>query len=81
MSEQYKAWLVILGNAQKEGIDFTKTFAPAAKMVIVYTLLFVASTWKWPVHQMDVHNTFLHSDLTKEVYKRPPPCFHHSFPG
>ena len=33
--ERYKARLVIFSNHQVEGITFTKTFAPMAKMVTV----------------------------------------------
>lgn len=40
--ECYKARLVILSNKQIEGNDFTKTFAPMAKLVTVRTLLVVA---------------------------------------
>ena len=35
--ERFKACLVILGNHQVEGINYTKTFAPVAKLVTVAT--------------------------------------------
>lgn len=55
--------LVILGNTQKEGVDFIETFAPVAKVVTMRTLLSIASARNLPVHQIDVHNKFLHGDL------------------
>lgn len=46
--------MVILGNTQKEGVDFQETFVLVVKMVTVRTLLSVASARSWPVHQMDI---------------------------
>lgn len=50
------------------------------KLVTVQTLLAMAVTRKWEIHQMDVHNVFLHGDLAEEAHIKFPPRFQTATP-
>jgi hypothetical protein len=71
--ERSKAKLVARGYSQTYGIDYDKIFAPVAKMSTVRTLISCAAIFGWPLHQLDVKNAFLHSDLQEKVYMEMPP--------
>ena len=66
---------MILGNKQVEGIDYNETFASTAKLVTMRTFLAIAAANGWELHQMDVHNAYLHNELDEEVYMQMPPSF------
>jgi hypothetical protein len=61
--DRHKARWVVRGFRQREDVDFTDTFAPVVKPYTIRTVLQLAVSCGWPVHQMDVSNAFLHAHL------------------
>jgi hypothetical protein len=54
-------------------MDYEEIFTPMAKMTTVHTVISIAASQGWPLHQMDVKNDFLHGDLKEDIYMTPPP--------
>ncbi|GJY78084.1 ribonuclease H-like domain-containing protein [Tanacetum coccineum] len=57
---QYKACLVANGSTQVEGVDVDETFSPVVKPGTIQTVLSLAISRHWHVHQLDIKNAFLH---------------------
>ena len=56
-------------------IDYDETFVPVAKIDSTRLALAIAGAQGWEVHQMDVKNSFLHGDLSEEIYMEQPHGF------
>ncbi|GJW70327.1 retrovirus-related pol polyprotein from transposon TNT 1-94 [Tanacetum coccineum] len=63
----YKARFVAKGFRQQPGIDFHETFSPIVKSITIRAVLSLAVTNNWPLHQLDVHNAFLHGNLKEQA--------------
>ncbi|GKB27228.1 retrovirus-related pol polyprotein from transposon TNT 1-94 [Tanacetum coccineum] len=70
-----KAYLVVRGYRQEEGIDFEESFALVARMKAIRIHLAYASHKSFIVFQMDVKTIILHGLLKEEVYVCQPEGF------
>ena len=68
----YKARLVVHGYKQKEGVDYSSTFAQVATLKSFRLLLWLSVFLGFRATQLDVKNAFLHGKLDKEMYMSPP---------
>ena len=66
--ERYKAHWVLRGFTQRPGVDFVETFSPFVKTATVRTVLSLAVSRSWLIHQLDVNNAFLQGYLLEIVY-------------
>jgi hypothetical protein len=73
--DRYKARWVLCGFTQCPGVDYDETFSPVVKLATVRTVLTLAHSRDWPIHQLDVKNAFLHGTLSETVYCSQPTGF------
>ena len=72
---RHKARWVVRGFSQQAGVDYDETFSPVVKPATIRTVLSIAASRAWPVHQLDVKNAFLHGNLEETVYCQQPSGF------
>lgn len=64
---KHKARLVVKGYAQQPWIDFSYTFALAARCDTITLLISLAAQIGWQIFQIDVKSAFLNGYLDKEI--------------
>jgi len=70
-----KVRLVAQGYSQQEGIDYTETFAPVARLEAIRLLLSYAVNHNITLYQMDVKSAFLNGVISEEVFVKQPHGF------
>ena len=65
---KHKARLVVKCYAQIFGVDFLKTFTPAARLDMIRMLLAVAAQKGWKIFQLDVKSAFLIGYLQEKIF-------------
>ena len=58
-----KACLVSKGYAQTYGVDYSDIFSLVTKLTFVRLFIYLATSYDWDLHQLDIKNVFLHEDL------------------
>ncbi|GJS49663.1 ribonuclease H-like domain-containing protein [Tanacetum coccineum] len=71
----YKARLVANGRNQQFGVDCDDTFSPVVKPATFCTVLSLALSQNWHIHQLDVKNAFLNGNLSETMYIYQPPGY------
>jgi hypothetical protein len=63
------------GISQKEGEDYNEAFSPIQKYTSIRSIIVIASTMGWKLHQRDVKTSLLNGVIEEEVYIEKPQGF------
>lgn len=68
--DHLKVHLIAQDYNQSEGVDFIYAYSPEIKPAIVRCVIGIFVARGWPLHQIDVRNTFLNNGISETVYMR-----------
>jgi hypothetical protein len=73
--EKYKAIFMAKWFSQVEGVDYDEMFSPVAQYISIRSIIALAASMGWKLHQMDVKTTFLNDEIEEEFYIEHPEGF------
>jgi hypothetical protein len=66
--EKYKEIFVVKGFSQVEGVEYDDIFSPISQYTSICSIITLAASIGWKLHQMDVKKSFLNGEIEEEVY-------------
>lgn len=70
--DRYKGRIVAKGYSQREGVDYTETFAPTARFGAVRAVIALAAIEDMELESIDIATAFLNGEIDAEVYMTKP---------
>jgi Reverse transcriptase (RNA-dependent DNA polymerase)/GAG-pre-integrase domain len=70
--ERYKGRIVAKGYAQRQGVDYTDTFAPTARFAALRSVIALAAIEDLELESIDISTAFLNGEIDAEVYMEVP---------
>ncbi|CAG8631360.1 2345_t:CDS:1, partial [Acaulospora colombiana] len=67
-TERYKGRIVAKGYLQREGIDYSDTFAPTTSLAAMRVVLAIAAREDMEIESIDVSTAYLNGEIDAEVY-------------
>ncbi|GJQ73094.1 hypothetical protein Trydic_g1724 [Trypoxylus dichotomus] len=75
---RYKARLVVCGNQQEYGIDFTEIYSPVVDVSCLRILLAVAAARNYTIFDFDIKTAFLYGELEETILMNMPKGYPHA---
>lgn len=75
--QRYKARLVAKSFQQTTRLNYFETFSPVVKACTIRIIFSLSVFFYWPIHQVDINNSFLNGDLLETIYMTQPIGFIH----
>lgn len=71
---KYKAWLVVKGYSQVQGVDYNETYAPVVWLTSLRMILAMTAYNNWGVEVFNFHSAFLNGKLNngEDIYMELP---------
>jgi hypothetical protein len=73
--DRFKVLLVAKGFKERQGVDYDDTYNPVVKPTTIRVISSLVAMQGWHTRDLDIDNSFLHSNHEEEAYMVQPPGY------